>query len=114
MARDSCDLVIGLMARKRLLTDPQWAVHLCAGVKLPHQTAPGGGLTRQASFSAKITPADAIQDRGVDIIIVGRGVCIQAECGADHTDGRCADMAKEAKEYQQAGWAAYLARKASE
>ena len=89
------DFVFGFIAQHRLkplTSKPDPAIYMTPGVKL---SVGGDALGQQYN-----TPGSKIAE-GTDVIIVGRGVY-----GAD-------DAATAAKLYQEAGWAAYLARVAA-
>jgi len=88
MAEENPDFVSGFISQSRL-TDDERFVHVSPGVKL---LAGADGLGQQYN-----TPSVVINDRGADVIIVGRGI-IEA-----------ADPAVAAVEYRTQGWDAYEA-----
>ena len=69
MARQHPDFVIGFVCQHRLVDEPQW-IYFTPGVSLHSK---GDDLGQQYN-----TPVLAIGERGVDVIIVGRGI-YQAE-----------------------------------
>lgn len=87
MAENHKDFVIGFICQSRLTGDPNF-IHMTPGVKL---SSGDDALGQQYS-----TPEDAVINKGADVIIVGRGI-IQAT-----------DPVSTAKQYQQAGYNAYL------
>jgi orotidine 5'-phosphate decarboxylase subfamily 1 len=92
MALEHKDFVIGFITQHRLLEDPRF-IHFTPGVHLAH---PGDNLGQQYT-----SPKQAIVDKGVDVIIVGRGIY-------EHSDPQLA-----ARSYREAGWEAYLERTAN-
>lgn len=96
MAARNQDFVIGFIGQRRLPVpaqengvDPDF-LYLTPGVSMAE---PGDSLGQQYR-----SPEQVILDSGCDVIIVGRGIY-----GA-------ADPAAKAREYQKAGWDAYLKR----
>uniref|UniRef100_H2YVA6 Uridine 5'-monophosphate synthase n=1 Tax=Ciona savignyi TaxID=51511 RepID=H2YVA6_CIOSA len=89
MAEDHPDFVIGFICTTKVSTNPSH-LHFTPGVKL--QTG-GDSLGQQY-----LTPEEVIGKRGVDVIIVGRGI-VESE-----------NRVKTAAAYRSAGWQAYLQR----
>jgi uridine monophosphate synthetase len=89
MAEENTDFVIGFITQERISDAPHF-IHFTPGVKLEEGS---DALGQQYN-----TPKTAILHKGVDIIIVGRGI-FQAE-----------NPASEAEVYRKAGWTAYLQR----
>lgn len=83
------DFVIGFIARKRLISDPKF-IHFTPGVKLAASTDKLG--------QQYCTPEIVINQRGCDVIIVGRGI-YQHE-----------NPALIAQHYRDVAWAAYKKR----
>jgi uridine monophosphate synthetase len=97
IARDHRDFVMGYIAQESLNTsaDDQF-ITMTPGCQLPSgdEGQPNGdGLGQQYN-----TPARLIGEKGVDIIIVGRGII------------KAADPVYEAERYRRKGWAAYEER----
>ena len=91
IARDNKDFVMGYIGQESLNRIPEdQFITMTPGCQLG---SAGDGLGQQYN-----TPAKLIGEKGVDIIIVGRGI-IKAD-----------DPVKEAQRYQQKGWEAYEAR----
>ncbi len=89
LATENIDFVIGFIARKRLSDDPRF-LYLTPGIHL---------ATSKDQFGQQyLTPSDAITCNGSDIIIVGRGLY------------EASNPKATAKQYQKAGWEAYLQR----
>ncbi len=86
MAKAYPEFVIGFIAQHRLTPDP-FFIHFMPGIHLSQE---GDPLGQQYT-----TPEEAILRRGCDVMIVGRGIYAAANPQA------------AAKEYQEAGWAAY-------
>ncbi|KAF8314758.1 orotidine-5'-phosphate decarboxylase [Clavulina sp. PMI_390] len=104
MAREHRDFVIGFIAMQKTeasLSDPaEDFLILTPGVGLDVK---GDGMGQQYK-----TPREVIFEKGCDVIIVGRGIYGKGE-------GSPSDViTTEAKRYQQAGWAAYEERLASQ
>ncbi|GFR72612.1 orotidine 5'-phosphate decarboxylase, partial [Elysia marginata] len=91
VAEENKDFVIGFISVSKVSSDPTF-LHMTPGVQLE---AGQDKLGQQY-----LTPAEVIGKRGSDIIIVGRGI-YQAQ-----------DPAQAAKEFQIAGYDAYVARMA--
>ena len=86
LAKQFPEFVVGFIAQQQLSADPA-QLYLTPGV---HLSTEGDDLGQQY-----ITPQEAIQKQGSDIIIVGRGI-IKAK-----------DPLAAAQTYRAAGWAAY-------
>lgn len=86
MAEKFPEFVMGFIAQRKLSEHPGW-VYLTPGVQFAGEN--------DAHGQQYVTPEQAIEERGTDIIIVGRGI-IQAR-----------DPLNEAKKYREAGWHAY-------
>jgi len=89
MAEANSDFVFGFITQERLTDAPQF-IHFTPGVQLQSGT---DALGQQYN-----TPEHAILTKGVDIIIVGRGI-FQAE-----------NPSLQAELYREAGWQAYRQR----
>lgn len=89
MALEHKDFVIGFVAQHRLSEDPEF-IYFTPGI---HLATSKDNLGQQYT-----TPKQAIIDKKVDVIIVGRGIY-------EHTDPQ-----KAARSYREAGWDAYQAR----
>ncbi|KAK7500416.1 hypothetical protein BaRGS_00008323 [Batillaria attramentaria] len=89
MAEDHRDFVIGFICQSRLTSDPTF-LHMTPGVQLEEG--------RDGLGQRYLTPMEVINNRGSDIIIVGRGII-----KADNPE-------VAAKQYQEAGYSAYLSR----
>lgn len=100
IARDNKDFVMGYIAQESLNTQAEdQFITMTPGCQLPsedQEKAMGDGMGQQYN-----TPAKLIGEKGVDIIIVGRGI-IKAECPQ-----------AEAERYRIKGWEAYEARVAA-
>ena len=88
MAEQYPDFVIGFICQHRL-TDKPHLLHFTPGVQLSESSDQLG--------QRYITPAQAIHERGSDIIIVGRGIY------------QAADPAEAAERYRDQAWVAYQA-----
>ncbi|XP_046371709.1 uridine 5'-monophosphate synthase-like [Haliotis rufescens] len=89
MAEEHSDFVIGFICQSRLTSDPS-LLHMTPGVQLTEgQDSLGQNY---------ITPTEVITNRQSDIIIVGRGIT------------KATDPAEAARQYQEAGYRAYLAQ----
>ncbi|KKW07854.1 MAG: hypothetical protein UY44_C0022G0003 [Candidatus Kaiserbacteria bacterium GW2011_GWA2_49_19] len=86
MAKENKDFVIGFIAQRQIVTDPDF-IHLTPGVQL----AEGGDALGQHYN----TPEYVIGEQKSDVIIVGRGIY------------EATDPKVEAKKYRSAGWKAY-------
>ncbi|XP_072171665.1 uridine 5'-monophosphate synthase-like [Diadema setosum] len=86
MAEDNADFVIGFISTSSLTSDPKF-IHMTPGVKL----AEG----KDSLGQQYLTPDEVIANRRSDIIIVGRGIY------------EASDPAGAAKDYREAGMAAY-------
>lgn len=97
IARDNKDFVMGYIAQESLNSTPDdQFITMTPGCQLPardEQQVTGDGLGQQYN-----TPAKLIGEKGVDIIIVGRGI-IKAD-----------NPVAEAERYRKKGWEAYEAR----
>jgi uridine monophosphate synthetase len=97
IARDNKDFVMGYIAQESLnSTRRDQFITMTPGCQLPardEQQVSGDGLGQQYN-----TPAKLIGEKGVDIIIVGRGI-IKAD-----------NPVAEAERYRKKGWEAYEAR----
>jgi len=89
MAKQYPDFVAGFITQHALSSDPAW-INMAPGI---HLDASGDRLGQQY-----VQPDIAIIDRGIDVIIVGRGI-VAAE-----------DPLTTAKQYRKLGWEAYLRR----
>lgn len=89
IAEQFADFVIGFITQNMISTDPHW-INVMPGIKL---ATDGDHLGQQY-----ITPAQAILERGADIIVVGRGII------ADK------NPLQAARVYRQKGWEYYLER----
>nr|XP_026690373.1 uridine 5'-monophosphate synthase-like [Ciona intestinalis] len=89
MAEENSDYVIGFICTKKVSNNPSH-IHFTPGVKLQ---VGGDSLGQQY-----LTPDEVIGKRGVDVIIVGRGI-VESE-----------NRVKTANAYRAAGWQAYLKR----
>ncbi|XP_048730504.1 uridine 5'-monophosphate synthase-like isoform X2 [Ostrea edulis] len=87
MAERHKDFVIGFICQSKLTSDPD-LIHMMPGVQLH---AGGDNLGQQYT-----SPEVAVQSHGADVIIVGRGIT------------KSSDPAAMAKNYQTAGYNAYL------
>lgn len=99
-ARDHKEFVMGFVSQESLNSAPDDNfIHITPGCKLPPEGeeenghVEGDGLGQQYN-----TPAKLIGIRGVDIVIVGRGI-IEAD-----------DPPSEAERYRRKAWTAYQAR----
>ncbi|XP_076471416.1 uridine 5'-monophosphate synthase-like isoform X2 [Babylonia areolata] len=89
MAEEHKDFVIGFICQSKLTSDPTF-LHMTPGVQLEEGVDSLG--------QRYLTPDEVITKRGSDILIVGRGIT------------KAEDPVAMAKRYQEAGFAAYLAR----
>ncbi|KAI8784002.1 uridine 5p-monophosphate synthase [Biomphalaria glabrata] len=89
VAQENKDFIIGFISLRSLSADPE-LIHMTPGVQLEEAH---DNLGQQY-----LTPSEVITKRGTDIIIVGRGI-YQAK-----------DPAVAARQYQLAGYDAYIAR----
>lgn len=89
MADDFEDFVLGFIARKRLTLNPKH-ITMTPGVIL--------GEGKDAFGQQYLNPREVIQNRGSDIIIVGRGIY------------QSHDPVSSAKQYRQEGWEAHQDR----
>jgi orotidine 5'-phosphate decarboxylase subfamily 1 len=95
LARGNADFAVGFMCQKRLVpADDElgWMLHFCPGVKMEHLHGEKHGDAPHPELDN--TPEAAVA-RGVDLIVVGRGICA------------CHDLAEESEKYRAAGWAAF-------
>jgi len=83
------DYVFGFICQNQLSKDPGM-VHMTPGVKMQKG---GDSLGQQYN-----TPQSVVRERGCDVIIVGRAIY------------QAADPKAAAKQFQEAGWEAYLQR----
>ncbi|KAF2988627.1 hypothetical protein EK904_007378 [Melospiza melodia maxima] len=89
MAEDNSDFVFGFICGSRVSNKPEF-LHLTPGVQL--QT--GGDNLGQRYLS----PKEVIDEKGSDVIIVGRGILAAS------------DRVQEAEKYRKAAWESYLSR----
>jgi len=89
------DFVIGFICQERFIQNPSSPQYLYC---TPGVNFSSGGDQKGQQYN---TPEFLITEKKTDVIIVGRGIC-NAE-----------DPLAVAKEYQEAGWAAYLKRLAN-
>ncbi len=87
MAEKFPEFVMGFIAQRKLSDYPGW-IYLTPGIQFSEKN--------DAHGQQYVTPEQAIDERGTDIIIVGRGI-IQAN-----------DVLNEAKKYRKAGWEAHM------
>ncbi len=99
-AREHKNFVMGFVSQESLNTAPDDNfIHITPGCKLPPEGEEenghleGDGLGQQYN-----TPAKLINVRGVDVVIVGRGIITAA------------DPPSEAERYRKKAWKAYLTR----
>lgn len=85
MAIQNRDFVMGFISQRKLVDDPGF-IHFTPGVQFFEG---GDGLGQQYN-----TPKKAIQERGSDVIIVGRGII------------KASDPKLEAARYREAAWVA--------
>jgi orotidine 5'-phosphate decarboxylase subfamily 1 len=89
MAEQYPHFVIGFITQHALSQDPSW-IYMTPGIHLDEK-----GDARGQQYA---TPEDAIINRGIDVIIVGRGL-VSAK-----------NRSFTAELYRERGWSAYLAR----
>ncbi|XP_052532081.1 uridine 5'-monophosphate synthase [Tympanuchus pallidicinctus] len=89
MAEDNSDFVFGFISGSRVSKKPEF-LHLTPGVQLQS----GGDNLGQKYLS----PKEVINEKGSDIIIVGRGIL------------SASDRLQEAEKYRKAAWESYISR----
>jgi len=99
MARENRDFVLGFIAQHSLNTEEgDNFITITPGVNLPplgeeNEKSAGDGLGQQYN-----SPRTVVLERGVDVVIVGRGI-LNAE-----------DRGAEAERYRRVAWGAYEER----
>ncbi|NWV77921.1 UMPS synthase, partial [Dasyornis broadbenti] len=89
MAEDNSDFVFGFISGSRVSNKPEF-LHLTPGVQLQ---AGGDNLGQKY-----LSPKEVINEKGSDIIIVGRGILAVS------------DHVQEAERYRKAAWESYVSR----
>lgn len=92
MANDHRDYALGFISQRRITRDPAF-IHMTPGVRISES---GDELGQQY-----ISPEQAIEKSGADVIIVGRGIVSRFAEGAG-------PLKKVAEEYRRRGYDAYL------
>ncbi|KAG4303319.1 hypothetical protein PCANB_000388 [Pneumocystis canis] len=113
MARDHSSFVLGLIAQKRRFTEEDfiWMMPGIGDVKMINNNDTKSHVEDMThnldiqNVSGDVygqqycSPEEAICNRGIDIIIVGRNICASQ-----------GNIVKEAQRFRDAGWKAYLSR----
>ncbi len=86
-AEENSDFVMGFISQSKISEDPGM-LHMTPGVKIGEG---GDNLSQQY-----LTPERAINERGADIVIVGRGL------------SQAKDVPNAAKEYRKQAWCTYI------